>query len=80
MKKLTRFCIVCGKKIIIKVDEKGKYDNGHFFGEVELPIEDTGKWKKVGKIKISENEYDVVDWTGKKKSIEYWECNECFEE
>ncbi len=74
-----RKCLICGKRIRIKVDKKGKYDKGHYFGDLKLPIDGTGRWKKVGRAKLGRHSYDVVDWTGKKKEIEYWECNECFE-
>ncbi len=40
--KITRRCIICGKFIKIKVDEKGKYDNGNYFGRI-IP----GKNKKM---------------------------------
>ncbi|OGE08819.1 hypothetical protein A3A60_02860 [Candidatus Curtissbacteria bacterium RIFCSPLOWO2_01_FULL_42_26] len=33
---LDRHCVVCGKKILIKVYPSKKYQGGHFFGKVEL--------------------------------------------
>ena len=75
----TRKCVVCGSRVKIYSDNNGKYAGGHYFGELKLPIEGTGKWKKTGKTKIGGRSYDVVDWTGKEKKMEYWECNACFE-
>lgn len=80
LRTLKRTCVVCGKKFSFKIDNKGHYDNGHYFTDLKIPIEGTGKWKKVGTTKILGKKHDVVDWTGKEETVEYWECNECFEE
>jgi len=64
----------------IKVGKNRRYDVGHYFGKLKLPIEGTGEWKKTGKMKLGKSSHDVVKWTGKEKEIEYWECNECFED
>ena len=79
-RKIVRKCIVCSKPIRIKVYEDGHYNNGHYYNKIKLPIKGTGKYKKVGTTKIGKHQIDVVDWTGKEKEIEYWECNECFDE
>ena len=60
--------------------EDGHYNNGHYYNKIKLPIKGTGEYKKVGATKIGKHQIDVVDWTGKEKEIEYWECNECFDE
>lgn len=57
----------------------GKYDEGHYFGDFSIPIEGTGEHKKVGAVKIGKMKCDVVDWTGKEKQVEYWECDGCFD-
>lgn len=75
---INRKCLVCGKAMRIKFDRKGHYSRGHYFGEFELPV-GKGEWKETGSAKIGKSKYPVVKWTGKKK-VEYWECNECFEE
>ena len=62
----------------IEVYEEGSYSTGHYFGEMKIPV-GKGEWKKIGTTKTLEKEIDVVKWTGKKKEIEYWECNDCFE-
>ena len=72
--------MVCGKPIRIKVYQDGHYNNGHYYNKIKLPIKGTGEYKKVGTTKIGKHKIDVVDWTGKEKDIEYWECNECFDE
>jgi len=33
---LDRHCVVCGKKIVIKVYPSKKYQGGHYFGKVDL--------------------------------------------
>lgn len=78
-RKIKRRCVVCGAEIRSKVNEKGVYDNGHYFGEAKIPV-GKGDYKKVGVFKRSNKKYDVVKWTGKEKEMEYWECNKCFEE
>jgi len=76
---IYRKCVVCGKRIKITVYKDGHYDNGYYFKKLKLPI-GKGEHKKVGTTKIFGKKVDVVEWTGKKKEIEYWECNECYEE
>ena len=80
IRKIVRKCLVCGKSIKVKVYEDGHYNNGHYYNKIKLPIKGTGKYKKVGTTKIGKHKIDVADWTGKEKEIEYWECNECFDE
>tara|TARA_Y100000310_G_scaffold49097_1_gene45427 strand:- start:271 stop:507 length:237 start_codon:yes stop_codon:yes gene_type:complete len=75
---MIKKCVVCRKRIKINLDKKGHYDNGHYFGKVNVPIKGTGKYKKVGTSKILGEKIDVVKWTGKEKQAEYWECNECY--
>ena len=77
---IRRTCVVCGKRIRIKVGKKGRYDKGHYFGKMKVPVKGTGEWKKVGKTKIGRHAIDVVDWTGKENEVEYWECSDCFDE
>ena len=54
MRVLDRKCVVCGKKLKIKVGEKGKYSGGYYFGP--------------------------IDKSEKKDTVEYWECEKCFNE
>ncbi len=77
---MIRKCLVCGKSIKIAVDRRGKCDGGHYFGTFEAPIEGTGVWKFVRKGMFMGKSFDVVDWTGKKKELECWECDSCFGE
>jgi len=79
-RKIRRECVVCGKRIYVTVYEDGYYRGGHFFGKIGLPIEGTGEYKKVGTSKILGDKIDVVEWTGKEKKMEYWECNACYEQ
>jgi hypothetical protein len=76
---MIRTCVVCGKKIEIKLGAGGKYDNGYYFGVIDVPV-GKGEWKKIGTSKLLGGKHNVVKWTGKKKKVEYWECNKCFNE
>jgi hypothetical protein len=80
IRRIIRKCLVCGKKILARVDRKGNYDNGHYFGKLKLPVKGTGKWENKGSMKIGKIKAGVVHWTGKEKEHEYWECNACFDE
>lgn len=77
--KISRDCIVCGDKIQIKVDEKGHYDKGYYFGKLKVLIKGTGKYEKVGTFKLFKKKFPVTKWTGKEKEHEYWECNLCYD-
>ena len=77
MRIIKRDCVVCGKKLTIKVEDSGKYSGGYYFGEVDAPIEGTGEWKQ---IKEKFERMGIVEWTGKNKKVECWECEKCFNE
>ena len=79
IRKITRKCLVCGKSIRIKVYEDGHYNKGYYFKKLKIPI-GKGEFKKIRTTKIGKRKIDVVKWAGKEKEIEYWECNDCFEE
>lgn len=74
-----RKCLICGKKMKIKLTRGGRYNTGHFFSKLKIPIEGTGKHVKIGEQKIGKTRYDVVKWTGKSRKVEYWECNSCYD-
>lgn len=76
---ISRKCLVCGKKIHVRVYQDGHHKGGYYFGAIKIPI-GKGEYKKVGTSKIAKRKFDVVKWTGKEKEAEYWECNDCFEE
>jgi hypothetical protein len=77
---MIRKCVVCGKNIKIRIlNKKGNYDGGHYFGKMKIPV-GKGKYKKVGTTKLLKKKVNVVNWTGKEKEVEYWECNKCYEE
>jgi hypothetical protein len=78
--KIKRNCVVCGKRMQIQIDESGKYDKGHYFGTMKIPVEGTGKYIKTGKVGLGDITGDVVRWTGKEREAEYWECEKCFNE
>lgn len=59
-------CLVCGSS-----------NPEHYFGTVQLPEEDTGKDVKTGE---EAHGFDVVEWTGDRFKLEYWECDDCFPE
>lgn len=79
-KKIKRNCVICGKKMSIKIDKQGKYNKGYYFGRMKLPIKGTGKYVKTGTFRHGKLKGKVVKWTGKNKEIEYWECKKCFKE
>jgi hypothetical protein len=76
-KKLERKCSVCGKNIEAKVDDSGKIYGGYYYGKIELPF-GRGKYVKVGTSRLFGMRADVVEWTGKTRKVEYWECNRCY--
>ncbi len=78
-KKRNRKCLVCGKTFPIKLFPDGHYHGGHFFGNLNYPV-GKGEYKKTGVMRIGRKNHDVVKWTGKEKSVEYWECDACFQE
>lgn len=79
-KKLLRKCLVCRKKIRITVYKNKHYEGGHYFNKIEVPIKGTGIYKKIKTTKMLGMKVNVVKWTGKKKNVEYWECNSCYDE
>lgn len=75
-----RKCLVCGKKLKIRLNEDRTYVGGYYFGEIKLPI-GKGNWKKVGEIdtlKPVQDRTDIVKWSGREEGIEYWECDRCY--
>ena len=79
IKTIERKCVICGKKMKIKIYKWGDYSTGHYFGTMKLPV-GKGKHVKVGTTDVLGKKYPVVKWTGKEKEVEYWECNICFKE
>lgn len=77
-KKIVRDCSVCGDKIKININAKGRYDNGNYFGTVKIPIAKTGEYEKVRISHVLVVPIAVVRWTGKTKDSEYWECDPCY--
>ncbi|MBN2517436.1 MAG: hypothetical protein JXB14_01185 [Candidatus Altiarchaeota archaeon] len=77
---IWRSCCVCGKRLRIKLYPDRSYRGGEFFGRHKIPIEGTGEYKKIDTFKIGDLEGDVVEWTGKEKEFEYWECPDCYSE
>lgn len=72
---IQRDCLVCGTTIEVTVTEDGTYDGGHYFGEVTVPVDGTdGEYEKIAE----RDGHDVVQWTGKEETYEYWECEDCF--
>jgi len=80
IKKIRRKCAACGKRMQITLYEDRHYRNGQYFGKMQIPIEGTGEYKKVGTTKLLGKKTNVVKWTGKEKEVEYWECNDCYDE
>ncbi len=78
-KTIRRKCVVCGKLFGTQIWPDGHYHGGHYFGKMKIPV-GKGEHKKVGTARLDENRYDVVKWTGKERTTEYWECDTCFNE
>lgn len=76
---LKRRCSVCGKKLEILVDSEGRISGGVYFGKIDIPY-GRGRWIKVGASRILGYKSDIVEWTGKARKVEYWECRKCYEE
>jgi hypothetical protein len=53
-RRIRRTCLICGKTIHITFNGR-EYTNGHYFGEIRLPLK-PGKYKKIGTTKIGRNE------------------------
>ncbi len=71
---IEKECSLCDNVFAVEIQEDGKYENGHYFGEIKVPI-------GVGEnIPTGEKLWGcpVVNWSGKEKTIEYWECDDCF--
>lgn len=79
-RKVWRTCAVCGKRIVIIVYKDRKYRGGEYFGIHKVPVEGTGEYKKIDTFKMDDIEGDIVEWTGKEKEFEYWECPDCYQE
>ncbi|MBI1972953.1 hypothetical protein HYS50_03030 [Candidatus Woesearchaeota archaeon] len=79
VRKINRKCLVCSKRIQITIYSDRHYRNGHYFNTMKIPV-GKGDYKKVGTSKLLGKKVDVVKWTGKEKEVEYWECNDCYEE
>ena len=46
---------------------------------MKVPI-GKGKYVKVGNSNILGKSTKIVEWNGKEKEFEYWECDKCFSE
>lgn len=79
MKKLYRRCVVCGKRIIIVVYNDRHYRGGQYFNKFKVQV-GRGEYKKVGTTKLAGRKVNVVKWTGREKEVEYWECENCYNE
>ncbi len=75
---MKRNCSVCGAELDIKVAKDRSYW-GHYFGEVEVPVEGAKEVELYeteieGLGKVTVVEHDKYD------KFEYWECDRCFHE
>lgn len=76
---VKRNCSVCGAELDIKVAKDRSYRGGHYFGEVEVPVEGAKEVELYeteieGLGKVTVVEHDKYD------KFEYWECDRCFHE
>lgn len=79
LKPLIRKCLVCGKRLNIKLNKDRTYAGGHYFGKLAIPDTRNWKMKVIRKVKIGNMKIDIVNDPPIKKRIEYWECNRCYE-
>ncbi|MBI2040637.1 MAG: DUF2283 domain-containing protein, partial [DPANN group archaeon] len=63
----------------INVTAKGRYDNGHYFGKIEMSDDGTYKPLQPG-TPVFKREVKAIKKVGKIKKAEYWECNPCHEQ
>ena len=89
-KEIIRECSICGKKLIIKKDDKGNILNEHYFGVLRIGI---GEWA-ISKLIDGEFKrcipYYKILYFGLRdlkrlilkqyKEFEYWECEKCYNE
>jgi hypothetical protein len=61
----------------ITVDTDHSYAGGHYFGVLELPVGE-GKYIELGEREICGRRLEVVEWKGKHRMVEYWECDGCY--
>jgi len=59
---IKRRCAVCGKDLTIKVYHNGRYEGGHYFGNLKEELKEIGEYNP----SIPDEEY------------EYWECDKCY--
>ena len=74
--KLKRRCAVCRKRLSISVSKDKGYIGGHYYGKTRIPY-GKGEWVKIRTSKLLGRKVNIVNWTGKKKEVEHWECEKC---
>lgn len=70
-------CLICGKRLSVTIYKDRHYTGAHYFNKIKVPI-GKGEYKKIRMGKLFGRSYTVVEWTGKEREVEYWECNACF--
>ena len=75
--KIKRNCTACARELNIILKKNKKYSGGNYFGRLKIPA---GKRRhvKLEAINLINEEFDVVEWKGNEKEVEYWECSKCF--
>jgi hypothetical protein len=61
-------CCLCGKKAGV--------GGGYYGGVMRLPS-GKGEWRHVGFSKMLGRRIPIVEWTGKYRQAEYFECRSC---
>ncbi|MBS3145280.1 hypothetical protein J4414_00555 [Candidatus Woesearchaeota archaeon] len=79
IRKISKKCIVCGKRINLTLYSDKNYRGGYYFGTMELPF-GKGEYKDLKTTKLFGKKIKITKWTGKKRKVEYWECYSCYEE
>ena len=82
------YCSMCNKKLIIRIDNKGNYIGGHYFGIVRDGISDWAvselidgefkrciSYRKILYYKMRDLKRLILK---QYKEFEIWECDECY--
>jgi hypothetical protein len=78
VKLIVRKCLVCGKKLKIKLYEGGSYKGGEYFGKLRPALKIAKKPLKYTTILGRRCPVTRVLKYG--KEVEYWECKNCYNE
>ena len=68
IRKISKKCIVCGKRINLTLYSDKNYRGGYYFGTMELPF-GKGEYKDLKTTKLFGKKIKITKWTGKKGKL-----------